>query len=155
MTNITIHIDGGTGGSDKRAGAAAVARTADGQFAGWLSEHLPGMTNNEAEYHGLMLGLKVASLLGLQRVQIVSDSEVVVRQMQGRSRVMSARLKLLHRDACLAVRQFASVEFRHVPREQNRLADALAGEAVMGRTVQMDRERRIVRRMFPRFSLVN
>ena len=155
MFDIMIHVDGGTGGSDRVAGAAAVARTGDGQFVGWLSEQLPGMTNNEAEYHALMLGLNIAAQLGMRKVLILSDSEVMVRQMQGRSRVMSARLKLMHRDACLAVRQFKDVRFTHVPREQNRLADALASEAVTGRTVRMRPQSRSVFASFPRFSLAS
>jgi ribonuclease HI len=138
MTPLTmIHIDGATAGT-RQVGAAAVARTTDGRFLGWLSRQLPRMTNNEAEYHGLLLGLELAQRLGMERVLIVSDSEIVVRQMEGRSRVLSARLRALHREACQTVRTFDNVRFRHVPREQNRLADALAGEALLGQTVQCD-----------------
>jgi ribonuclease HI len=135
MNECTIHIDGATAGK-LHAGAAAVARSVDGDFLGWTSRQLPRMTNNEAEYHALLLGLELAQQLQLQQVRILSDSEVVVRQMAGRSRVLSARLRLLHRDACLAVRYFEHVHLAHVPREENRLADALAGEAISGATVQ-------------------
>lgn len=134
VTDCLIHIDGATAGS-RHTGAAAVARRADGKFVGWISRQLPRMTNNEAEYHALLLGLELAQQLQLRHVHIFSDSEVVVRQMAGRSRVLSARLRLLHRDACLAVRYFEQVQLEHVPREENRLADALAGEAITGATV--------------------
>lgn len=134
IPDCLIHIDGATAGN-LHAGAAAVARGADGKFVGWISRQLPRMTNNEAEYHALLLGLELAQQLQLRQVRIFSDSEVVVRQMAGRSRVLSARLRLLHRDACLAVRYFDRVQLKHVPREENRLADALAGEAISGATV--------------------
>lgn len=137
MEEIAIHVDGATG-SETASGVAAVARTAGGHFRGWLSRRLPAMTNNEAEYHGALLGLELARALAARRVRILSDSEVVVFQMQGRSRVNSRRLRRLHRQTCVAVRDFESVAFQHVPRGQNRLADALAGEALTGRTVQLD-----------------
>ena len=136
MRGISIHVDGATIGV-QHTGAAAIARSPEGYFLGWLSQQLPRMTNNEAEYHAVLLGLALANQLGVENVEIVSDSEVVVRQMRGISRVNSARLKPLHQGTCRAVAQFASVTFKHVPRAQNRLADALAAEAVNGRSVQM------------------
>ncbi|MCI0396611.1 MAG: ribonuclease HI family protein [Chloroflexi bacterium] len=136
MKKLSIHVDGAVGDL-RHAGVAAVARTNDGQFLGWLSRQLRWMTNNEAEYNAALLGLELARLLGAQQVEIVSDSEVVVLQMQGKSRVNSARLKTLHRQACDRVARFPAVTFRHVPREQNSLADALATEAMLGRTVRM------------------
>lgn len=137
MKTISIHVDGAVSGTEY-AGAAAVARTAEGFFQGWLSRQMPAMTNNEAEYQATLLGLKLAHILKAERVEIISDSEVVVRQMQGQSRVLSGRLKRLHQEACKRVGSFQSVTFRHVLRDQNSLADALATEALLGRTVQME-----------------
>jgi ribonuclease HI len=97
------------------------------------------MTNNEAEYHAALLGLAMAVELGARRVEIVTDSDVVVRQMRGLSRVLSPRLQGLHRKASAATQQFEEALFRHVPREENRLADALAAEALAGRTVSMEK----------------
>jgi ribonuclease HI len=68
----------------------------------------------------------MAAGLGARRVEIVTDSDVVVRQMRGLSRVLSPRLKQLHRETSAATFRFEHVSFRHVPREENRLADALA-----------------------------
>ena len=82
MTNITIHVDGGTAGT-RFAGIAAIATNKQGHFLGWLSKQLPTMTNNEAEYHATLLGLTLAQLLGAKQVEIASDSEVIVRQMKG------------------------------------------------------------------------
>ena len=133
---ISIYVDGAVSGT-QFAGAAAVARTANGYFIGWLSQQLPAMTNNEAEYQAALLGLTLARRLGASTVEIVSDSEVVVRQMQGQSRVLSQRLRRLHQETCAKVGYFRQVSFRHVSREENHLADALATEALLGRPVGM------------------
>ena len=133
---ISIHVDGAVSGT-QFAGAAAVARTPDGIFLGWLSRQFPAMTNNEAEYQAALLGLALARHLGISSVEIVSDSEVVVRQMQGQSRVLSQRLRQLHQETCARLGHFRQVSFRHVPREENHLADALATEALLGRPVKM------------------
>jgi len=140
MDKISIFVDGAIAGA-KHTGIAAVARTADGCFLGWLSRQRPRMTNNEAEYEATLLGLSLAGQLGAEVVEIVSDSEVVVRQMKGWSRVNSARLKPLHQQTCRTVANFKRVLFTHVPRDQNRLADALAAEALCGRLVKMQTRR--------------
>lgn len=134
--SIRIYIDGATGGGNA-AGAAAIAISTDGFFHGWLSRHLPRMTNNEAEYWGLLLGFELATQLRLKHVVVYSDSTTVVRQMQGRSLVQSKGLRVLHQRACAAARRFPAVAYQHVPRENNRLADALAVEALQGHTVAM------------------
>lgn len=142
MNHVSIHVDGAVAGT-QNAGAAAVARTREGYFVGWLSRQLESMTNNEAEYHATLLGLALAQHLGIKVVEIVSDSEVVVRQMQGQSRVLSRRLKPLHQEACAQAGNFDKVSFRHVVRDYNQLADALATEALAGRVVRMPNGRRI------------
>ena len=121
----------------KQSGVAAVARSPEGYFLGWSSRQLPHMTNNEAEYQAALLGLELAAVLAAGEVEIVSDSEVMVNQMSGRSQVHSARLKQLHTQTCLVVRRFERVAFRHVRRKENQLADALATEALLGRVVRM------------------
>ena len=136
MEKITIHVDGAIAGG-KNSGIAAVALTTEGYFLGWASRQMAAMTNNEAEYQAALLGLTLAQKLGGQVVEIISDSEILVRQMQGRSRVLSGRLKPLHQDACRIVRHFKQVTFRHVGRDRNQLADALAANALAGRLVRM------------------
>ena len=145
MKQISIHVDGGMSGT-QFAGIAAVARTAEGYFIGWLSRQMPTMTNNEAEYHATLLGLELAKILGCQRFEIVSDSEVVVRQMTGVSRVHSQKLKPLHQKACGQIGEFGAVTFRHVTREHNHLADALATEAILGREVKMPTPEGVMRK---------
>ena len=98
---------------------------------------IAGMTNNEAEYHAALLGLELARELRAARVDILTDSEVVARQMSGTSRVNSPRLKGLHRQACAVAAEFDEVRFVCIAREENKLADALAAEALGGRLVAM------------------
>lgn len=136
MKQITVYVDGAIAGG-KKAGVAAVARTAQGQFLGWSSRQLERMTNNEAEYRAALLGLDLARRLGAEIAEIVTDSQVVVQQMQGYSRVNSPRLKSLHQQTCAESRRFRQVSFRHVGRNDNKLADALAAEALVGKVVKM------------------
>lgn len=133
---LTIFVDGGYSGI-QHAGAGAIAISPEGYFLGWLSIQLKQMTNNEAEYQAALLGLRLAKHLKIKRCMILSDSEVVVRQMNGLSRVNSARLKPLHTLTCQRVAQFQEVQFRYIRRERNQIADALASEAIEGRLVGM------------------
>lgn len=136
MERLVVYVDGAIAGN-RYTGIAAVARSERGYFRGWISRQMARMTNNEAEYHAALLGLELAGELGAGQVDILSDSEVVVRQMMGTSRVNSPRLKGLHRQACRVVADFEQVRFVYVGREENKLADALAAEALAGRLVAM------------------
>lgn len=113
------------------AGAGALLREADGRILAWEWRRLPPLTNNEAEYAGLLLGLELARKQGRKVVHCSMDSEIVVGQMQGRFSVHSARLRRWHDRAAAAVRQFQQVTFTAIPRESNQLADALANEALV------------------------
>jgi len=109
--------------------AAAVARQEDGALVDWAWQTLPGMTNNEAEYAGLLLGLQLAQRLEAREAICVLDSDVVVGQMEGRYAVHSPSLRPWHWRACAAARRIHRVAYRHIPREWNRLADGLATQA--------------------------
>lgn len=111
--------------------AAAVARADDGSIVDWAWQELPPLTNNEAEYAGLILGLGLARAAGARETVCVLDSEVVVGQMEGRFAVNSAGLRRWHWQACAAARRLPSVRYCLVPRALNRLADGLAGQASM------------------------
>jgi ribonuclease HI len=110
-------------------GAAAVALSADGRIAGWEWETLPPITNNEAEYAGLLLGLRLAQRLRATETVLLLDSEIVVGQMTGRFAVNSKALHRWHWQACEAARAVPSVRFCAIPREWNRAADGLACQA--------------------------
>ena len=136
ISPITIYTDGAIG-NGRQTGIAAIAKNGQGHFLGWVSQQRPAMTNNEAEYQAVLLGLQLAKQLNGQIVEILSDSATVVWQMQGRSRVNSSRLKPLHQQICIAIYQFQAVSFQLIKRTENNLADALANDALSGRVVAM------------------
>ncbi len=127
---VYLFCDGALDGAGRYAGAGALLRGEDGCILAWNWRRLPRLTNNEAEYAGLLLGLELARKQGFKTVHCVMDSEIVVGQMQGRFSVHSARLRRWRDQAVAAVRGFERVTFASIPREQNQLADALANEAL-------------------------
>ena len=135
MQQFVINVDGAIGAdAGKRgAGLGVVVRDAGGRVRHLLKEWVPGpITCNEAEYAALLLALRALVPLVPCQLTILSDSEVMVNQLIGRFRVGSPALKPLHREACAMLSQFPRAAVRHVPRGQNRLADALAWEAANG-----------------------
>jgi ribonuclease H / adenosylcobalamin/alpha-ribazole phosphatase len=87
-------------------------------------------TNNVAEYSGLIAGLRKALELQVPDVEVVSDSELMVKQMRGEYRVKNDALRALHAEANALTRKFSGIEFRHVRRAHNELADRLVNEAL-------------------------
>lgn len=126
---VLLFSDGAIG-NEQDAAAGALLRTPGGEILALDWRRLPSLTNNEAEYAGLLLGLELAKRHRCRVVHCYLDSEIVVGQMQGRFSVRSARLRRWHERACAAVRAFHDVTFFAIPRERNRLADALANEAL-------------------------
>lgn len=110
-------------------GAAAVALGEDGRILGWEWRPLPAMTNNEAEYAGLLLGVGLAQRLGAEETIFLLDSEIVVGQMTGRCAVNSRSLHRWHWQACEVARTLPHSRYCAIPREWNRLADGLACQA--------------------------
>jgi ribonuclease HI len=127
---MVLHADGGSRGNPGPAGAGAALLDAEGgQVASW-HRYLGVATNNVAEYQALILGLEGALDLGVSELLVRLDSELLVRQLQGRYQVKSPHLKPLYEQARALVRRFASVKFQHIPREQNAIADRLANLAM-------------------------
>ena len=129
--SFIIYVDGGARGNPGPAGAGVQIQTADDATVlfegGWF---LGRATNNIAEYRALLAGLERARTLGAERVEIRSDSELLVRQMQGQYRVKSDNLRDLFERARRLCRGFADVRFTHVRREENKDADRLVNQAV-------------------------
>jgi ribonuclease HI len=131
-STLTIHTDGAARGNP---GPAAFAYVIERAGAPAVEERgcLGRMTNNQAEYTALVRALEHAARLGTgQRVLVHSDSELMVKQMRGEYRVKNEELRDLYEQARRLANRFPSVEFRHIPREQNRRADALCNEALDG-----------------------
>lgn len=133
--HLILYADGSI--QPERAGAGIVVLDKWGGVVCVANRFLPPMTNNEAEYAGLVLALEVAIALGGQYVEVRLDSEVVVYQMMGRFAVNSPALKNWHQQACVLARLMPKVRYTHIPREHNAIADALATEASAGRKWKM------------------
>ena len=123
-------IDGASRGNPGPASYAVVLRDASGKVILELSKHIGRETNNVAEYYALLAALDYAASHGIQALRIRSDSELLVRQMQGRYKVKSSDLKPLHERALRLARQLSYFALEHVPRERNRDADGLANLAL-------------------------
>ena len=125
-----LYTDGGARGNPGPAGAGWVLLAPDGAVLSEGGVFIGTATNNVAEYEALLAGLRVAGAEKCARVEVRSDSELLVRQMTGAYKVKNAGLKPLFTSACALVATFQSVRFTHVRREQNTDADRLANEAM-------------------------
>lgn len=127
---MVLHADGGSRGNPGPAGAGAALLDAAGrQVAAWR-RYLGITTNNVAEYQALIMGLEGALDLGVSQLLVRLDSELLVRQLQGRYQVKSPHLKPLFAQARALAGRYASIQFQHIPREQNAIADRLANLAM-------------------------
>lgn len=126
-----IHIDGGSRGNPGPASYAFVLRR-PGEEEIEECDRLGSATNNIAEYTALVRALQMAHELGLQHVAIFSDSELLVKQMNGEYRVKNADLRELYEEATELRSKFAKVTLTHVRREYNKDADRLCNEALDG-----------------------
>jgi ribonuclease HI len=127
---LVVHVDGGARGNPGPAAAAAVVSTPDGDVLDEAHELLGVVTNNVAEYRGLLLGLDRARALGADEVEVVNDSELVAKQVNGQYKVKHPDMKPLHAAATKALSGFARWRVRSVPRAQNAAADALVNQAL-------------------------
>jgi ribonuclease HI len=127
-----MYFDGCSKGNPGRAGAGAVLYDPQGAevfaesvFAGYSA------TNNEAEYTGLILGLNESLKRGITELQVCGDSQLVIRQMQGKYKVNSPNLAPLHQCASTLASKFSKIEFEHVYRNNNKRADALSNSGLL------------------------
>jgi ribonuclease HI len=129
---VVVHVDGGSRGNPGPAAAASVVSTPSGKVLDEASELLGTATNNVAEYRALLLGLARAGALGASEVEVVNDSELIAKQIQGLYKVKHAAMRPLHSEAMAALRDFGAWKIRSVPRAQNAHADALVNAALDG-----------------------
>jgi ribonuclease HI len=127
---LVVHVDGGARGNPGPAAAAAVLSTPDGEVVDEAHEYLGVATNNVAEYRGLLLGLRRAGALGADEVEVVNDSELVAKQVNGVYKVKHPDMRPLHAAALEALRDFGRWSIRSVPRAENAAADALVNQAL-------------------------
>jgi ribonuclease HI len=125
-----LMVDGAARGNPGEAGCGAAICNEHGVVVEELTRYLGHATNNVAEYKALLMGLEGLRKLGRKRVRVQSDSQLLVRQLNGEYRVKDEKLKLLSQKAIGLLRQFKSYRIVHVPREQNKIADRLANKAI-------------------------
>jgi len=123
-------IDGGSRGNPGPAGYGVVIQDAAGKTLATLSRSIGKATNNVAEYHALLAALEYGLERKTSRLRVYCDSELIVRQMQGRYRVKSPDLLPLHQRARELAGRLERFSIQHVPREQNSEADRLANQAM-------------------------
>ena len=125
-----LFTDGGARGNPGPAAFAYVLEDAEGTVLAAHGETIGVATNNVAEYSGLVAGLRRALELHVTHVELVSDSELLVKQMRGEYRVKNEALRALFLEATALARQLQGVEYRHVKRAHNELADRLVNDAL-------------------------
>jgi len=132
---LRVNVDGGARGNPGPAAAACVVATLEGEVLLERAELLGVATNNVAEYRALLLGVRCASELGARELEVIGDSELIAKQVQGIYKVKHEAMKPLHREALAALAEFDSWSIKTVPRARNAAADALVNAALDGAPV--------------------
>ncbi len=130
MAKLTVNVDGGARGNPGAAAIGVIVRNGDGEVLAERGERIGRATNNVAEYRALLLGIELAAELGAGELDLVGDSELIVRQVEGRYKVKDATMKELHGQVKAALAPFESWSIRHVRRESNADADRLVNQAL-------------------------
>lgn len=129
---VIVNVDGGARGNPGPAAIAAVVSTPEGEVLESRGEVIGTATNNVAEYRALLLGIELAKAAGAAEVELIGDSELIVKQVKGEYRVKDANLRELHSQVRAALSELERWSIRHVRREQNADADRLVNEALDG-----------------------
>ncbi|HSS32434.1 MAG TPA: ribonuclease HI family protein [Solirubrobacterales bacterium] len=132
MAKLTVNVDGGARGNPGPAAIGVVVRDAGDQVVAEVGETIGRATNNVAEYKALLRGIELAGEHGADALELIGDSELVVRQVEGRYKVKDATMKELHAEVKRALAGFDGWSIRHVRREQNADADRLVNAALDG-----------------------
>jgi ribonuclease HI len=129
-TRLRAHIDGGSRGNPGPAGIGVLFLTPAGEVVERLHRYIGHATNNTAEYRALLLALGRALELGCRELEVLSDSELLVRQLRGAYRVRHPEIRRLFAAAQEEIRKLDRFSVQHVPRAQNAEADALANRGI-------------------------
>jgi len=132
MSRITVNFDGGSRGNPGPAAIGVVLRDGSGAVLQEVGEKIGEATNNVAEYKALLRGIELAASLGASEVELIGDSELVVRQVEGKYKVKNPGIKPLHEEVKRTLRDFDSWSIHHVKRAENADADRLVNEALDG-----------------------
>jgi ribonuclease HI len=127
---LVVNVDGGARGNPGPAAIAAVVSKPDGELVAERGEAIGEATNNVAEYRAVLLGVSLARELGARELELVGDSELVVRQVRGEYKVKQEHLRPLHAEVLRSLRGFDAWSIRHVRRDENAAADALVNSTL-------------------------
>ena len=127
---VVVNVDGGARGNPGPAAVAAVLTNPDGGLIEQLGKTIGRATNNVAEYRAVLLGIELAKSVGAREVELIGDSELIVKQVKGEYRVKDAGLQPLHAQVKKALGAFDRWSIRHVRREHNAAADRLVNETL-------------------------
>jgi ribonuclease HI len=127
---VVVNVDGGARGNPGPAAIAAVVQDPAGGVLEERGEKIGRATNNVAEYKALLLGIERAAALGARELELVGDSELIVKQVKGEYKVKDATMRELHTQVKQALLDFDGWSIRHVRREHNKEADRLVNEAL-------------------------
>ena len=127
---VKLYTDGGARGNPGPAAAAFVLEQEDGTVVDARGEAIGVQTNNVAEYTALLNGLRRAAELGITEVEVVSDSELMVKQMRGEYKIKNQALRELSIEATRLAHAVGNVQYTAVRREHNKLADQLVNDAL-------------------------
>lgn len=130
---LQVYTDGAIRPERGLSGLAAIVLDGQGRIHHWWSQQAGALTCNEAEYAAIIMAMERLRRYRPKQVTVYSDSQLVVHQMQGLATAQSPQLRLAHARLRALTAQFEQVTFQHIPRDRNRLADALANEAADGR----------------------
>ena len=125
-----LMVDGAARGNPGEAGCGGAICDETGAVVKELSRYIGHATNNVAEYEALLMGLEAFVQMGRNRIRVPSDSQLLVRQLNGEYRVKDEKLKVLFQRAVSLLRRFDGYRILHVPRELNKLADWLANRVI-------------------------
>jgi ribonuclease HI len=131
VSRFTVNVDGGARGNPGPAAIGVVLRDS-GEIVAEVGETIGEATNNVAEYRALLRGIELATERGASDLELIGDSELVVRQVEGRYKVKNAGMKELHEEVKRALRGLDSWSIRHVRRAENADADRLVNQALDG-----------------------
>src|ERR1044072_4514674 len=132
MSRVTVNVDGGARGNPGPAAIGVVLRAEGGGVQEEGGEAIGEATNNVAEYRALLRGIELAAEHGASELELIGDSELVVRQVGGRYKVKNGGMKELHEGVRRALRGLDSWSIRHVRRAENADADRLVNQALDG-----------------------
>lgn len=130
---VVIYTDGGARGNPGPAGIGVAIYDEKKKLLATYKNYIGEATNNQAEYQAVILALEKALEMEAKQIDFKLDSELAVKQLRGEYKVKNEQLASLVRDVFQLSNKFESINYSHVPREQNKLADKLVNEAIDGK----------------------